>query len=125
MTIDKLDFTKPPPGYSIDEQDGEWDWSKQKPEDGNAHLITTEAGALAAAWEHYEARNDPPGLVTASAVDDEADVAAALNWHVIDTSTKNTVWWRDYPDNKAGEDDGQREARAAAWRWYKAGTGAP
>ena len=75
-----LDYTTPPPGYRIDEQDGEFDWyvgDDVSPDNGNASLITTEADALREAWEDYKAEHHPPGLPPCHA----DHRAAAWAWH--------------------------------------------
>jgi hypothetical protein len=83
--VARLDYSKPPPGYRIDEQDGEFDWyvgDDVSPDNGNASLITTEADALREAWEDYKAEHDPPGCDSWSADWDEAEArTAAWAWH--------------------------------------------
>lgn len=48
--VARLDYSKPPPGYEVatPDEDCEGWWPKD---------------ALAAAWVHFEAHNDPPGVI--------------------------------------------------------------
>lgn len=102
MTIDKLDFTKPPRGYIS--------WRYIGPPTGDArgseYTYQTPSGeeveSLAAAWSDHEAHNDPPGV--------------------------RSGWYRGSPPMACvhvgdrcvvTEDGGEDEARAAAWAWYK------
>jgi predicted RNA-binding Zn-ribbon protein involved in translation (DUF1610 family) len=99
-----LDYSKPPPGYAVrfedsSVQDGSgpplWWW-------GDPHYaasVESEAEALAAAWAHYKAHNDPPGL----------DVNA---WGFGQRGIE-AAWWRPLSDDAA-----LASARTAAWAWY-------
>lgn len=92
-SVERLDFSKPPSGHDVWHDDGD------RREDGEAFAhdcvgwhagaddgngdhdllndapFDTEAGALAAAWTHHEARHDPPGMKAAEAR------AAAWAWY--------------------------------------------
>lgn len=100
-TVTRLDYSKPPPMYRIDEQDSEWDWScgdPVNPDDGNASFITSEAEALAAAWSHYKGEHDPPGMVV-----------------------HHVSWWPAALSSQGplgGDTTSHAFARAAAWAWY-------
>lgn len=60
--IQQLDYSRPPPGYLVhDLNDDGWWWRVDEPEDGCLSPYETEVEALAAAWAHYKASNDPPG----------------------------------------------------------------
>lgn len=64
--IDRLDFSKPPNGYFVWFDDG-WSCVCWGLEDGGQAINTpddnlTEEAATAAAWDHYKARHDPPGM---------------------------------------------------------------
>lgn len=92
--IPRLDYSKPPLGYLVhDLNDDGWWWRVDEPEDGCTSPYETEAEAVAAAWVHYKAHNDPPGI--------EVDGGAF------------------YPQGYTGylQCDGS-DARAAAWTWY-------
>ncbi len=59
-TVERLDLSKPPPGYTVEYYDGWW-WADSG-EDGNETAYGEEGEAIAAAWAHHEARHDPPGM---------------------------------------------------------------
>lgn len=111
MQIEMIDYSKPPPGYTAD---GQW-WSHPPTEpsklvflggyvDGrNIAKVAPNNGALAAAWAHYKAKNDPPGLRTADGwwcLADEDMLLASADGGV----------HHGYADQAA--------ARAAAWAWH-------
>lgn len=107
-----LDYTKPPPGYRIDEQDGEFDWylgDDVSPDNGNASVITTEAEALRQAWEDYKNEHDPPGM-------------QVFVWPKEKASDPPTAWCvalRGKVHFAAFEGaEGETTARAAAWAWH-------
>lgn len=66
-TIERLDYTKAPPGYAVEEipaieraseRDKRW-----RARSGGAYADRwTEAEAVSAAWTHYRNRTDPPGM---------------------------------------------------------------
>lgn len=115
-SVERLDFTKPPPGLTVFFDDGTPDddgvaltegwyygddtfdttpmvWNDGRP-------LETEAAALTAAWSHYKAHNDPPGL----------DVNA---WGFGQRKAQQP-WWRPLFDEPA-----LASVRAAAWSWYE------
>lgn len=112
-----LDYSKPPPGYRVDEQDGEWDWSVggDVPSDGNAHLITTEDDALAAAWAHYKAKHDPPGCSIGLVMSGQG--ATTRGDFVIDWGDRQGSSVPAYK-GKAQRAGAYQEAHAAAWAWH-------
>lgn len=72
--IPRLDYSKPPLGHTIAwRTHGAREWSFKSPEgirlprpaNGCDDLAeyTTQRLALAAAWDHYKAHNDPPGML--------------------------------------------------------------
>ena len=80
-TAKRLDYSKPPPGYTVRFEDSSGSNGDGPPLwwYGAPHYLASmgsEAEALAAAWAHHKAHNDPPGLV----VEAEAR-AAAWAWH--------------------------------------------
>jgi hypothetical protein len=104
--VARLDYSKPPPGYRIDEQDGEFDWyvgDDVSPDNGNASLITTEADALREAWEDYKAEHDPPGL----------DVG-----EIEEEAPENDGWCFTVGCDSWSADWDEAEARTAAWAWH-------
>lgn len=104
-TVERLDLSKPPPGYTHPEA--------RSFEDGAFCVVTAPDGVgfrgdeavdvLAAAWAHHQALHDPPGMEVFS------DDGSGSCWHY---SLNNT--------NALNEQShGSREAaRAATWRWY-------
>mgnify|MGYP000609011271 CR=1 FL=1 len=122
MQVERLDFGKLPPGYRLHEGEdcnGEppdaagvggclateywstWYWVLDS-EDDAGPTRRDRAVAIADAWAHYKARNDPPGLQTF--------VSAERSW-----------WRAAFPGHyHAGTSHPtQAEARAAAWAWYE------
>lgn len=114
--IERLDYSKPPPGYTVD---GLW-WSHPVPprprhphhigpDDTRNVAKVAAADGLAAAWAHYKNRNDPPGLcitVDPFTGDDEY-------WFAADPAPG--VFAATMPGGPA---ENEAEARAAAWAWY-------
>lgn len=105
--VERLDFSKPPPGYYVSgvetfALEGRVYFGREYSEWHNHTSSNTEA--LAAAWAHYEARHDPPGLGTVQVCEGR--------WLV---ATKPcTAPGADLD----GRHNSQVEARAAAWAWY-------
>lgn len=61
--VPRLDYSKPPLKYLVhDLNDDGWWWRVDEPEDGCTSPYETEAEAVAAAWAHHKAHNDPPGM---------------------------------------------------------------
>jgi len=122
MTIARLDFSKAPPGYDIGPDTGEnaggWFWVRG-PQNGEGHrgdIGRTEDDALAAAWAHHEARNDPPGcsiglVMRGQGVTTRGDFVT--DWGA--TSAPSVTAYK----GKAQRAGAYQEARAAAWAWYK------
>ncbi len=107
--IERLDYSKPPPGYRIDEQDGEFDWyvgDDVSPDNGNASLITTEADALREAWEDYKVENDPPGVWAGQA---RGEHPGGYGFGLMEADHEHPL-----------DADCERidDARAAAWDWH-------
>jgi hypothetical protein len=65
--VERLDYSKPPLGYVV-WLDDEWGcWCYSTWDDGasfNDEPIDSEEQAIAAAWTHYKARHDPPGMLS-------------------------------------------------------------
>lgn len=104
VTCARLDYSKPPPDFDV------------RVLDKSLHGTVLTAGvlgprALAAAWAHYKARHDPPGLETrlwcggwlfCALVDSDGQPYTVRGPGYGSTSTAAT----------------QVEARAAAWAWH-------
>lgn len=103
--VERLDDSKPPPGYSVDEQNDGWWWWVGDPEDGNTVPLGIELEALADAWAHYKARHDPPGMVIAHIW------GGGFAWGPRVDSNEVA-----FDEHGATADDDA--ARAAAWAWY-------
>lgn len=108
VQVERLDYSRPPPGYEIV-------WSRREGDFGVAVGHWWRAGRLwssephgeecltiAAAWAHYKAESDPPGLQTWEGHDD--------------------AYWRFGVEREGVSRPGafgeQSEARAAAWAWH-------
>jgi len=108
MTVERLDFSKPPPGYELTTSCGVW------VSDPDGELIredesfADEDDALAAAWAHHEARDDPPGMWAGQA---RGEHEGGYGFGLMGR----------HDHQHALEADFERidEARAAAWAWYK------
>ena len=135
-TVLKIDYSKPPPGYDVDDHsDDEFHWSAPGEafdlmSDGHCGA-GTEAACLTSAWAHYKAHNDPPGLSVSEGIDLDDD------WHGDDQpylvsydprlSTDHdvqqalkelplsNVCWVECSDELFATEE---LARAAAWAWY-------
>lgn len=108
-TIDRLDYSKPPTEYLVhDLNDDGWWWRIDEPEDGCTSSYETEADCRAAAWAHYKAHNDPPGMSV---------VPRTLR----QGSVEQQVWCFTPAVDVAPEwswSVEEAQARAAAWAWY-------
>lgn len=103
--VERLDRTQQPPGYVVehDGPDGRWYWDDTSGMPRCAGYKDSRDNAIAAAWAHFEAANDPPGMVVYD-----------------DPFSGGDVWWwgdedRAYSDEPCDSDD---QARAAVWAWY-------
>lgn len=110
--IERLDFSKPPPGYCIDEQDDGWWWWLADPEDGNVAPFSSEAEAIAAAWTHYKERHDPPGMWAYHTAGGYA-FGLAHRGLTGGSKARSATWaWCRLAEG------GEASARNAAWRHY-------
>lgn len=104
--IERLDFSKPPPGYTVawlTHSSPEWVFRVDERDDFNQY--DSEDKARSAAWAHYKARHDPPGMWT-------------LYWENEDRVAQGYAW--GYRSEAAfGTEPTQDAARAAAWAWYE------
>ena len=100
--VPRLDYSKPPPGYST------WTYKGatlyQAP---NGEQI----GPRSAAWAHYKTSNDPPGL------DVMDDALVGWGFQVLRMRTWPTPGTRPVREFHI-IDGGQQPARTAAWAWY-------
>lgn len=99
--VEMLDYSKPPPGYRIDDVDA-----------------TAGLAVSRHAWAHYKAEHDPPGMWTEYEADDphfEPDGAGEQSFGV--TLANGQRLTLD-SDGSSGPDDGRDHARAAAWAWH-------
>lgn len=116
--IPKLDYSKPPPQYVVehDGPGGRWCWDSLDPRDGVETMGYApgpgQDAALAAAWTHYKAHNDPPGMT--------------IQWFWLNNGrgagswTASTAKYLVYERRHPRRGEGESEARAAAWTWYDA-----
>jgi hypothetical protein len=59
MQIEMIDYSKPPPGYTVGhESEAQWYWVNERRGD----VALGRPAAVAAAWAHYKAASDPPGM---------------------------------------------------------------
>lgn len=114
-TIERLDYSKAPPGYAVTESCGWW------PADDAGELVRedesfdTEADALTAAWAHYKAKHDPPGCCIGLVMKGQG--ATERGSYCVDFGASEAF---AVPAWKGGKvDAGARlVARAAAWAWH-------
>ena len=112
VTVERLDFTKPPLGYEVDTTTFTFTAPSETAASGHERCIANIDGTskvsgrdqtLAAAWAHYKDKHDPPGMVTFS-VDGEG-----VWWH----------WALSGARSRGDSYDSHTAARAAAWPWYE------
>ncbi len=110
-TIQRLDYSKPPPGYTVRFEDSSGANGDGPPLwwYGAPHCLASmgsEAEALAAAWAHYKAHNDPPGMWSGQA---RGEHPGGYGYALMESSHEHPL-----------EADFERidDARAAAWAWY-------
>lgn len=102
--VDRLDFSKPPNGYLVWFDDG-WSCVCWGLEDDGQAINTpddnlTEDAAIAASWDHYKARHDPPGI--------ETKLLGQITWG----------WGTEESGTWTGLTQDGGAARAAAWAHY-------
>lgn len=108
-TIQRLDYSKPPPGYA---------WLDLGLE------LAPGCAPLASAWSHYKASSDPPGLTVAwEPADRCCGPDGAGDWEVTlisPTGTTEVVWWSSVEAKGAVTEIGTVSvaARVAAWAWH-------
>ncbi len=79
--IQRLDYSKPPPGYTVEADSiGIWGWT------GGGHHCDAfglghEDAAIADAWKHHRRHNDPQGLAVNAWGFGAAARAAAWTWY--------------------------------------------
>ena len=99
--IERLDYSKPPPGYRV----GRKGFCLYAQEGEHVGIVTriasSTAEALAAAWAHYKAEHDPPGMDVLETNDEYAD-----GWCF---TVGEMLWSAEWSEV---------DARAAAWAWY-------
>ena len=123
MPIPRLDYSKPPPGYTAD---GQW-WSHPPDEPSkvvflggyvdarNVARVAPDDGALAAAWAHYKTHNDPPGYSVGLVMKGQG--ATARGDFVVDCGVSQVAAVPAYKgkEQRAGA---YQEARTVAWAAY-------
>lgn len=104
--VERIDYSKPPPGYTCA---GLW-WAYGEEESGHAEWTDTclkrQAAGVVAAWAHYKARHDPPGMWV------EMSEHGNWAWGTRDLGCHDWVDSFDDPERE------REAARAAAWAWY-------
>lgn len=119
--IERLDYSKPPPGYEVFDDDGDreedgFDFScmgwyfgiagcDDVPEDGKPRA--TEADALVSAWAHYKVHNDPPGMWSGKA---RGEHPGGYGFALMGTDPEHPL---------EADFEVLADARAAAWAHYK------
>lgn len=99
VTIDRLDYSKPPRRYLERQSDPQEEAALfADPAYEACYLGMTRGESLLAAWTHYKTHNDPPGLVVGH--DEDGHKFYAVGTH------------------NGGRRESAHEARAAAWVWY-------
>ena len=107
-TIERLDYTKAPPGYNIV---SDVDGYLFRDKGGNMYRSAghhlggdwRKDVALVKAWSHYKREHDPPGMMVEEV---ESEAPEIDGWGF---TVGNQQWSADW--NKV-------EARAAAWAWH-------
>lgn len=100
--VARFNYAEPPPGYtarSAHEDGDPCEWVYWRAPDSDAEYYAHEDEWIAAAWAHYKARHDPPGMQVFE------DPSGPWCFEVICVG--------------AGDDSTTKDAaRAAAWKWY-------
>lgn len=101
--IDRLDYSKPPRLYLERASDPQVEAGLYAaPTYETCYVGMTRGDSLLAAWAHYKASNDPPGMC----IEEVAGADVAWRWVVVADRERRFL---------AGT---QMSARAAAWAWY-------
>ncbi len=111
-TVARLDYSKPPPEYTVEEIPA---IERASPRDPRWRTCTAGAfaerhtpdEALAVAWIHYRNRNDPPGVETVPTMGQGAAFVMPGSPLWGDRVAIVLPWVDKYPS-----------ARAAAWAWH-------
>lgn len=128
--IERLDFSKPPPGFEIRNtsyEDGdsevggygvniaEWSWFSG---DGCTDSAATENACISSAWEFFEEENDPPGMWSGfrSVIPHTANFEPMAG---ISISNINHLQLCVDAIKYAYPEGARAAGRAAAWAWYK------
>lgn len=102
MTIERLDRSKPPPGYTKTLHRSGWSLTHGGKELGFYQARSAIADLTKDAWAHHEAQHDPPGMC----LEEVPGPDGAWRWRCGEITNTG-----DGPMT-------QVRARAAAWRWY-------
>ena len=110
-SIDRLDYSAPPTGYELADTTAAFR-APDGPLGSPGEWRLPDGEQLTAAWAHYKAHNDPPGMTVQWFWLHNG--RGAGSWTA--STAKHLVYERRHP--RRGE--GESEARSAAWTWYDA-----
>lgn len=116
--IDRLDFSKPPPGYVVEPyEDNGIDLWRARCSCAYLDGKTGEVEAIAASWAHHKARRNPPGMRVVWVPDDRCYPDHAGEWH-IEVVTGGPALTAEFFVGDLHDSAGETKARAAAWAHY-------
>lgn len=122
-----LDYSKPPPGYRVTFSESCWWASDPRDQFIGDETFATQRLALVAAWAHYKAEHDPPGIETVPTMGNGAafvmpdsplwgsNVPVVLPWVGKYISAGTAAWaWHGRRHELAG----RMSAKPSHRRWY-------
>lgn len=116
--IERLDYSKPPLGYTVGCESGQqWYWARgpHDSEGSRGDIEVCHNATLAAAWTHYKEGHDPPGMRVIGRGGElyQWDVLLAQQPYVAGPEVSPEPW-----DDPVAHGAAKVVVRAAAWTWH-------